>query len=81
MPHGAHPSPHCADCRDHNCIPSPEAIKFDAVLQHIPLDVNSRYNGGVILGHLTGNNEKADLIRLSTLACESRKVKITLEVI
>lgn len=81
MCHGAQAGPHCADCRDHNCTPSPEAIRFEAVLQHIPLDVISRYNGGVILGNLTGNNEKADLIRLSTLACESRKVRITLEVI
>jgi hypothetical protein len=79
--HGAHPGPHCGDCRDHNCQPSPDAIKFEAVLQHIPLDITSRYNGGIILDNLTGHMEKADLIRLSTLACESRNVRITLEVL
>lgn len=81
MAQGASAGPHCADCRDHNCSPSPEVITIEAVLQHTPLDVISRYNGGIILSNLTGNNEKEDLIRLTILACESRKVKITLEVI
>jgi len=80
MCHGTRTGPHCADCRDQNPVPSPDAIRFLAVLQHIPLDISSSYHGGILLGNLRDYMSHDDLVRLSTLACDKKTVRVILEV-
>ena len=55
-------------------------ITFSGVLQHLPTDIAGQFKGAVILCQLNQHNEKEDMVELSSLACDSKLVVITIGV-